>query len=146
MKFSIAQADQQYANQIMELVIEWGYPANQQDVKSWLDALNDSPNHKVLIALSENVVAGWIVFEKRIGMGVGFTTEITGLSVSSRFRRMGIGHKLAMAAEQWSLEQGISNMVVCSNITRKDSHAFYPSIGYQFKKKQSYYIKPLTDN
>ncbi|WP_169434504.1 GNAT family N-acetyltransferase [Marinobacterium rhizophilum] len=58
----------------------------------------------------------------------------TGLVVDSEFRRNGIAEALVKAAEKWAYKEGLNRIVVRSNATRKESHVFYPSVGFKHSK------------
>lgn len=143
MDVSIQNASRKYLTGIRELVLEWGYSASESQTQIWLEAVLNSPNHKVFVAVSNDSIAGWIVIEKRISLSTEFTSEITGLVVGSNFRRLGIGQLLVNAAAEWSQSLGLSQVVVRSNVSRLESHDFYQSIGFELKKTAHVYAKGL---
>jgi GNAT superfamily N-acetyltransferase len=69
----------------------------------------------------------------------GFKAEITGLIVGEEFRRFGIGQNLVSAAVNWARSLNLTKVVVRSNVKRKESHVFYQSIGFLFKKSAHNY-------
>ncbi|MCM0611328.1 GNAT family N-acetyltransferase [Marinobacter sediminum] len=143
MDILIQEASRDYLKGIQELVVEWGYSASEFQTQIWLEALLNSPNHNLFVAVSNGSIAGWIVVEKRISLVTEFTSEITGLVVGSTFRRSGIGHLLVNAAEEWSYNLGLSRVVVQSNVNRLESHDFYQSIGFELEKTSHVYAKAL---
>ena len=143
MDVSIRHATREHLKGVHELVLEWGYTASESETLQWLDALLASPNHEVFVAVTNDSVAGWAVAEKRISLGEGELAEITGLVVSSSFRRSGIGALLVQALEGWSQDLGLSRVVVRSNVSRLESHEFYPALGFELTKTTHVYVKKL---
>jgi len=86
------------------------------------------------------------VAEKRITLAQGLVTEISALVVSSGFRRSGLGKRLVNAVEQWSLSMGLHRLVVRSNVSRVESHEFYPSIGFELTKTSHVYTRDLVNS
>lgn len=84
-------------------------------------------------------VAGWIQVHTYESLETGFRTEIVGLVVGATFRRRGIGRMLVEDAIEWSKAQGTLVVVVRSNVIRKESHQFYPSVGFEVAKTQAVY-------
>ena len=144
MNITITQPQLNDYSEITALTNELGYSAAENQTKEWLGYLLQSENHKVLIAVNEiSQLCGWVVVEKRISLEAGFKAEITGLVVGECFRRFGVGKKLVSAAENWAAENGLSKIVVRSNIQREESHVFYKNIGFSFKKSAHNYEKNL---
>lgn len=143
MDVSIREANLEDVTGVHELVHDWGYSASEPQVRVWLDELFKSPNHRIFVAASHDSIAGWVVVEKRLSLESQFTSEITGLVVGSGFRRLGIGHQLVNAAEEWSRNIGLSRVVVRSNVNRPESHEFYRSIGFDLRKTAHVYTKSL---
>lgn len=144
MNINICEAKIENAAEISRLTTELGYVADEAMSKEWLSYLLNSENHHVLVALSasKNVV-GWLVIEKRISLETGFKSEITGLIVGEKYRRLGLGQKLVLAALNWARNLGLKKVVVRSNIQREESHDFYHSIGFSFKKTAHNYEAEL---
>jgi GNAT superfamily N-acetyltransferase len=144
MNIIINQAQLNNYSELTVLTNELGYSATENETEEWLGYLLRSENHKVFIAVNENKqLCGWVVVEKRISLEAGFKAEITGLVVSENFRRFGVGRKLVSAAEDWTVENGLSKLVVRSNIKREESHVFYKNIGFTLKKSSHNYEKNM---
>lgn len=143
MDISIQQGTVEHHSGIHSLVLEWGYSANESQTGAWLEALLASPNHQILVAVSNATVVGWAAAERRISIGELFTSEITGLVVSTGARRAGVGRLLVQAIEDWSSSKGLTRVVVRSNVNRSESHEFYPSIGFELTKTTHVYVKDL---
>ncbi|WP_449286745.1 GNAT family N-acetyltransferase [Marinobacter sp. PE14] len=144
MEVSIQTANSEHLNGIHGLVLEWGYPTSESETLEWLKALVNSSNHQVFVAVSDDSVLGWTAVEKRILLGEGVISEITGLVVRSNCRRSGIGQLLVNAVEKWSRNLGISRVLVRSNVCRLESHEFYPSMGFELMKTTKVYAKELN--
>jgi N-acetylglutamate synthase-like GNAT family acetyltransferase len=104
----------------------------------------NSSNHQVFVAVCDNSVVGWTAVEKRILLGEGVISEITGLVVRASCRRTGIGQLLINAVETWSQNPGLSRILVRSNVFRVESHEFYPSVGFELMKTTKVYAKELA--
>ena len=143
MDISIEPGRVDHLDGIHALVLEWGYTASRLRTKAWLEAIANSPDHQLFVALSGGSVVGWIAVEKRLFLSELFVAEITGLVVGSRARRAGIGQLLVQSAEDWSSSMGLPRVVVRSNVTRLESHGFYPAVGYTQSKTTHVYTKDL---
>ncbi len=144
MNVEIATASQEDAKQIAQLTSELGYFANDEETENWLAQLTASPMHSVFIAIKDNCVCGWLVVEKRLFLESGLKAEITGLVVGHDYRRLGIAQALVEKAQEWAVNQGLEKIVVRSNIERKESHAFYPKVGFKKSKTTRVYVKDLS--
>ena len=98
----------------------------------------------LVLAAFDNSVVGWTATEKRILLGEGVISEITGLVVRSGCRRTGIGQLLINAVETWSQNLGLSRILVRSNVLRVEPHEFYPSVGFKLVKTTKVYAKQLN--
>ena len=106
--------------------------------------LNDHDDNHIVVAEVDKQISGWIQVHACEFLVSGFRSEIVGLVVDSKFRRRGIGRLLVENAIKWSTEHGASLMVVRSNVVRKESHEFYPSVGFELFKTQAVYRRVLT--
>ncbi|MBJ7278846.1 GNAT family N-acetyltransferase [Marinobacter salarius] len=140
---SITEGRTEHLSEIRGLILEWGYSVNESQAREWLMALLESPSHQIWVAISDAAVVGWAVAERRISIRELFTSEITGLVVSANVRRAGVGRLLVQAVEDWSRAKGLSRVVVRSNVSRSESHGFYPSIGFEHTKTTYVYVKDL---
>lgn len=145
MEVSIQSANREHLKGIHELVLEWGYQPSEPETLEWLEALLNSSNHQVLVAVSDDLVVGWAAVEKRISLNHGLISEITGLVVRSSCRRSGIGQLLVNAVEEWSQNLGLSRVLVRSNVRRFESHEFYPALGFELTKTTRVYSKDLKN-
>jgi GNAT superfamily N-acetyltransferase len=95
------------------------------------------------VAATGDGLLGWIGVERRSTLETGEKAEIVGLVIDARARRTGVGRALAEAAEDWARRQGFDALMVRSNAARIESHPFYLKHGYQLRKTQQVYLKPL---
>jgi len=110
------------------------------------DRMNEAciPQRLVLVAvLPDGRVVGWIQVHRVVFLGGAPFTEIGGLVVDETCRRMGIGRALVRAAEEWTLQHGMVDVSVRSNIIRDGAHAFYRQLGYRLVKTQYTFHKEL---
>jgi len=124
---------------------ELGYavPAVEK-MRSRIKAIRASANDLLVVALSDSGdIVGWLQAHAAQILESGFRVEITGLIVSPAFRRRGVGRLLVDEAERWAISSGAEAIVVRSNATRKESHSFYPALGYAGTKTQQVYRKAL---
>lgn len=132
------------ATALKKLTIELGYPVSEADTRVWLEALLISKTHAVFVAVHQKYdLCGWIVVEKRLSLETGYKAELAGLVVISQGRRQGIGRELVKTAEYWAVQNGLSRLMVRSNINREESHTFYKNLGFVLKKTAHNYEKLL---
>ncbi|MFT3841486.1 MAG: GNAT family N-acetyltransferase [Myxococcaceae bacterium] len=126
---------------VAELSKQLGYPVTAEALQKRFDALRFSKTHVLFVA--GDPVGGWIQVEERQSLESGENAEIVGLVVDSARRREGLGRALVARAEQWAKERGLPKLRVRSNVTREESHRFYPALGFKTSKTQHVYEKPL---
>ncbi|MBM7035605.1 GNAT family N-acetyltransferase [Vibrio ulleungensis] len=130
---------------IHTLTRQWGYSATADQTRVWVQELTESNKHEMFIAKIGTNVAGWLVVEQRIFLASQNKAEIVALVVGEQFRLKGVGQSLVSAAEKWSLDKGLTCIVVRSNINRQESHKFYPNVGFTLVKTSHNYEKTLTE-
>jgi ribosomal protein S18 acetylase RimI-like enzyme len=143
---SIRRAIEDDAQAIASLAIELGYTVDAQVRRSRLRAILRSAADLLLVAEdASGSVVGWLQAHAAHVVESGFRVEITGLIVSTMFRRRGLGRALVAKAEEWAREISADAVVVRSNVRRVESHSFYPALGYASTKTQVVYRKLLAD-
>lgn len=131
---------------ITALASTLGYPAPLALMQTRLDKILSRADQLVVLAEDENqVVCGWLTAHTFDTLATGFRAQITGLVVSDRHRRRGIGRQLVERAEEWAKSLRAEAVIVVSNVERPESHAFYPAAGYVCTKRQAVYRKELPD-
>lgn len=140
---NITEAD---AAVVAKLSCELGYPAEPNTIQNRIATLVSSQSDLLVGALNEaNELAGWLQAHAANVLESGFRVEIMGLIVATKFRRCGVGRALVSRAEEWARCLGAPTMVVRSNVSREESHGFYPALGYTVNKTQTVYRKSLSD-
>jgi GNAT superfamily N-acetyltransferase len=120
-----------------------GYPSTAAQVAGRLAEILRRPEHAVFVAEADGHAAGWIhVFVCRMLEAEPFL-EVGGLVVDETRRGSGIGRQLMAAGEKWSLERGVLEVRLRSNVVREGAHRFYESLGYQNVKSQFTFHKQL---
>jgi GNAT superfamily N-acetyltransferase len=141
--FAIRTATVDDADEIARLSGELGYPVEAAAVARNLALLLPQATHRVWVAASANGLLGWTSGERRVLVEAGERVELVALVVDARVRRGGIGQALVSAVEQWTVAQGLTSLVVRSNVARVESHPFYAKLGFVRTKTQHSYSKSL---
>jgi ribosomal protein S18 acetylase RimI-like enzyme len=141
---NIRRATAQDAGAIALLTAELGYSTNAAAVRSRIEAIGASPSDLLLVAADGgDQIIGWLQAHSAHILESGFRVEITGLVVSSKIRRGGVGRLLVAAAERWAIDIQAEALIVRSNIQRVESHAFYQALGFSGTKTQQVYRKSV---
>jgi GNAT superfamily N-acetyltransferase len=131
--------------QIARLAGVLGYLMDAGEMSGRLRQVLKRPDELVLAAEADSDgLAGWTHAVIHTLLTSPLTCELQALVVSPRHRRLGAGRALVAAVEAWSLQRGVTSMIVRSNVVRPESHAFYPSLGYARTKTQHVYAKVLA--
>ncbi len=142
--FSIRRATKDDAEAISDLSATLGYTAAPDVMRHRLGTILASEEYLVTVAAAPaGAVLGWLQAHAAHIVESGFRVEITGLIVSPKARRSGVGRALVAAAEEWARARGAETIVVRSNVQRVESHAFYPALGFTATKTQKVYRKSL---
>jgi GNAT superfamily N-acetyltransferase len=121
---------------------ELGFSNDQSIVHQRFQEIKSDSRHAIFVSEMETQdIAGWIHIFPRITLISRTLAEIGGLIVSEKFRRRGIGKKLITFAEAWAYEQKYKGIIVRSDSKRKESHNFYPNVGYDFLLDLKAYIR-----
>lgn len=143
--FTLRRATENDAEAVAALSGELGYPSDVAVMRSRITAVSRSATDALFVAVGvSGNVAGWLHAHTAQLIESGFRAEIFGLVVSPSVRRKGIGRALVAEAEQWAASLGAEVVVVRSNVARAESHAFYPSLGYENTKTQRVYRRRLN--
>ena len=129
---------------IATLVGELGSTASQGDIEARLPLLLDRDRFFLALATGpDGALLGIVNAERRLTIESGISYELTGLVVSSRARRAGVGSALVAAAEAWAISQGGVALRVRCNVVRPEAHSFYRGLGYDLRKTQHCYERSL---
>jgi len=122
---------------INELSLHLGYEYLTVHVlKDNLETILASKSDKLWIIEQEKQVLGWIHAFIANRVASAAFIEIGGMVVSPDARRTGIGRRLVEEVKKWAGEQK-QNLRVRCNITRKETHRFYESVGFVLSKSQN---------
>ncbi|MBK9471655.1 MAG: GNAT family N-acetyltransferase [bacterium] len=120
------------ANELATLAGELGYPSSTGELALRLAPLLADPEQLVLVAVDEEDRAiAWVHAAVRRQLDSDRCVEVVGLVVGERRRGAGVGASLLQAAEDWARAQGVTMVVLHSNVTRTGAHAFYLRQGYE---------------
>jgi GNAT superfamily N-acetyltransferase len=123
-----------------------GYPAEEAEMQARLERILGRDDQLVIVAETGATVGGWLTAHAFDTLASGFRVQLTGLVVSDRHRRLGIGRQLVNRAEAWAREIGATTVCVFSNVQRTESHEFYPALGYTRTKTEAAYRRILSDS
>ncbi len=120
-----------------KLALELGYDADVPAMRHRLSKVRDAEDHAVFVAaLDGQTVVGWVHVALRQSMTSKAFVEITGLVVSSGYRRLGIGRALMQRTESWAESLRVEDIRVRAQLHREDAQAFYAAMGYELLKQQ----------
>jgi GNAT superfamily N-acetyltransferase len=129
---------------LSRLCAQLGYPADAATVSGRFAAIEDDPQHGVLVAEGDDGrVIGWIHVMPRTTLLASDVAELGGLVVDDSEREKGVGAALIEHAERWAREKGYRELVVRSDVRRDQAHTFYPALGFASAKRQKVYRKSL---
>ncbi|WP_159649515.1 GNAT family N-acetyltransferase [Erysipelothrix aquatica] len=116
--------------------IELGYDHDFDTLKSTFQMLQTDPNHKVQVAMLENVVVGFLHVNRYDSLLGPAMTNIMAIAVNHNYQGQGIGKILLNAAELWAREQQTFGIRLLSSESRVNAHGFYQHNDYVSHKKQ----------
>lgn len=123
---------------------ELGYPVTPAGMKERIANRELMTGHAVFVACHQDSVVGWIDVSIVHHLQVEPYGEIGGLVVSSACRSSGIGALLVSRAEDWIRQQGLSRVLVRSQVAREAAHRFYLREGYERVKTSAVFSKVLA--
>ena len=144
MSMRIREASLQDAGAIARLNAEcMGYDYSSADTAANLSHILGSPHDKVLVAVADTQIVGYIHVNEYRVLYAPFMVNVMGIAVSGSCRRCGIGSQLLAAAEAWAKERGAVAIRLVSGASRTEAHAFYRSCGFGGGKEQLNFKKAL---
>ena len=120
-----------------------GYDYSSADTAASLSYVLESSHDKVLVAVADNQIVGYIHVNEYRVLYAPFMVNVMGIAVSGSCRRCGIGRQLLLAAEAWAKERGAAAIRLVSGAYRTEAHAFYRSCGFDIGKDQKNFKKYL---
>ena len=121
------------------LSAELGYPVEAKGLSERFAVVSRSADDALLVADEAGEVIGWVHVQSRTLLESEPSAELVALVVSSTSRRGGVGKTLVDACIGWARSRGLPRVRVRSNVTRIESHRFYPAIGFTLVKTSHLY-------
>lgn len=147
MSIRIREASLQDAGAIARLNAEcMGYDYSSADTAANLSHILGSPHDKVLVAVADTQIVGYIHVNEYRVLYAPFMVNVMGIAVSGSCRRCGIGSQLLSTAEHWARKRGAAAIRLVSGAQRAEAHAFYSSCGFDCGKDQKNFKKGLWEN
>jgi GNAT superfamily N-acetyltransferase len=131
------------ATTVSTLAGQFGYPNTVEEVRFRIQALQGSATDFAWVAVEEGWIIGWIQITRMMRLESGEFVEITGLVVDETKRNLGVGATLVRFVKDYCRKQGITRLVVRSNVIRNQAHRFYLSNGFSEKKQQKVFECPI---
>lgn len=122
---------------------EMGYSHPVAETEKTLEALLRDDTQLVIVAVSENIVIGYIHAADYRLLYATPSKNILGIAVHSHYRNKGIGSALLAEVERWAIDSGCSSVRLASGVERESAHNFYKKRGYIFIKQQLNFKKIL---
>lgn len=124
------------AAEIALLVIQLGYPTDENKTRSNLQVVLEKNDGQVTVATVDNKVVAWLHVHQSTSIESGQYCEIIGLVVDGAYRNEGIGKALVDIAKVWAKNKGVNKLRVRSNVKRHKAHQFYFREGFKEVKEQ----------
>ena len=139
---NVREASDADAQAIAELSGELGYPATAELMLERLAFARQLGGRVLFVAVEESGrVVAWMDLSISHHIQSGAYVEIGGLVVATEVRGQGVGARLVKHAEDWARLQGVSTVLVRSQIAREDAHRFYLREGYERTKTSAVFQK-----
>ncbi|HLK71065.1 MAG TPA: GNAT family N-acetyltransferase [Steroidobacteraceae bacterium] len=136
------------ADELARLSGVLGYGGEADSMGERLAQLLATADHLIAVAVAaddpESARGGWVHVARHVALETAPFAEILGLVVDRPVRRAGIGRALIAEAEHWARAHRLQRLTVRSNVVRRESHQFYPALGFEHTKSQHVYSKPLA--
>lgn len=136
MEIQIKPITPEQAGDVQRLSEQLGYSLSFNEIENNIKEVLSNNDHAAFVAMMDGKVAGWVHAFKAVYLESNPFAEIGGLVVDENYRGKGIGKKLIERIKKWTLEKGVIQLRVRSNIKRKDAHRFYINNGFAEIKEQ----------
>ncbi|MFT3867968.1 MAG: GNAT family N-acetyltransferase [Nibricoccus sp.] len=142
--FCVRPVSPEDAEAIAQLTATLGYSAETVTVRNRIHSILTSAENLFIVVVDDaQKPVGWLQAHASEIVESGYRVEIVGLVVAPQYRRLGAGRMLVNEAESWARKKHANAIVVRSNVTRTESHSFYPALGYIAAKTQHVYRKAI---
>lgn len=145
MEVEVRRALPDDAGDICRLTPQLGYETGEQELRARLEGFAGD-DHRVLLAVGDGRVVGWIHVALRASVESAAWSEILGFVVDQDARGQGIGTRLLRAGGDWAAGRGVDRMRVRSKSSRRAAHRFYEARGFRFVKEQRVMDLDLTSS
>jgi len=125
------------------LSAELGYPVAAEVMERRIRLFSALEKHALFGACLHDQLIAWIDVGIVYHLQAEPYGEIGGLVVSKKHHGSGIGKALVEAAEQWITSQGVTQVLVRSQIAREGVHAFYLRQGFTRTKTSAVFMKSI---
>lgn len=139
---SVREALPSDAQRIAALCGQLGYEVPLAHVEHFVANPRDDKALFVAVVPRAGVV-GWVAVAESWSLLSSARAAIEGLVVEDEYRSNGIGRMLVDAAETWARRRGCTTLRLLSNVVRERAHAFYRRLGYDVRKSEYVFEKPL---
>jgi N-acetylglutamate synthase-like GNAT family acetyltransferase len=130
------QAELKDAEFITELSNQLGYKTTIEKIQTRLSEILSTTDHCIYIIIDNENCIGWIHGFYSLRVESDSFVEIGGLIVHENYRRKGIGKILVKKVIEWAHSKKSDKIRVRCSTLRKETHAFYNSIGFIETKEQ----------
>jgi len=128
---------------LLGLVEALGAPVARETLARRLALLLAMPAHAVLVAEVDGEVLGCVHVQEFHALASEPAALVVALVVAGRARRRGLGRGLLAEAEAWGRARGLASLRVRTRAERGDAQVFYRARGYEVRKHQVQFEKPL---
>ncbi|MDZ7954139.1 GNAT family N-acetyltransferase [Nostoc sp. DedQUE09] len=143
-KIKIRQFEIKDVERIASLREQLEYSVTNKQIEQRLTRIKNNDAHIVYVATVEDeYVIAWAHASICDSIVIPTSAILLGLVVDKDYRHSGIGRFLMQQIEQWASLAGCDNVLLRSNIKRKEAHLFYEKIGYSNIKQSLTFYKKL---
>ena len=134
-------------NDLVRLGLDLWPNSNENELfKVFRDSI-DSTKEATVIYKDKNMVVGFILLSLRYDHVPGSSSKpvgyIEGIYVVPKYRKKGIGKKLAIFGEEWAKQKGCKEYASDAELTNIVSHEFHRKIGFKEANKLVCFIKQI---
>ena len=143
MEIQIKLISSEDAEDVQRLSKQLGYSLSVEEIENNIREVTTRKDHVAFVALGNAKLVGWVHVFKAVLLESKPFIEIGGLVVDENYRNKGVGKKLVEKIKEWSVEKGILDIRVRSNVKRNEAHGFYTNIGFSEIKEQKVFQMKL---
>ena len=125
---------------VHDLLIQLRYDASDETVRERFELMSSSSDHLIAVAELDGDVIGLIHALVRMALEKPVEAFVQSLVIDTPVRRSGAGRRLMEVVETWTKGKGLVSISLSSQISRKEAHRFYESLGYD-RTATSYFMR-----